>query len=144
MGKMNVGRVVLGGIVAGIVGDILGTLIDGMMLSSRWAAGMSALGHPGGFSVKQIVAFNLIGIVVGIVAVWIYAAIRPRFGAGPKTAIYAGLALWIVGYAAPDLGFMYVPHLFPHGLTAYTALGALFEAVLGTLAGAALYKEAEG
>ena len=26
---------------------------------------------------------------------WLYAAIRPRYGPGPKTAALAGLALWV-------------------------------------------------
>lgn len=27
---------------------------------------------------------------------WLYAAIRPRYGPGPKTAAIAGLALWVI------------------------------------------------
>ena len=38
MGKVNIGRVLLGGIVAGIVGNILGYLVDGLMLAPQWAA----------------------------------------------------------------------------------------------------------
>ena len=78
----------------------------------------------------------------GIVAVWIYAAIRPRFGAGPRTAIYAGLAVWVVGALLPNLSFMCFGGLFSRHLTLYTTLGALVELVAGTVAGAALYKEA--
>jgi len=36
------------------------------------------------------------GIVMGTAMVWIYAAIRPRFGSGVKTAVYAGLAAWFL------------------------------------------------
>ena len=32
------------------------------------------------------------------VTVWLYAAIRPRFGPGPKTAICAGLIVWGLSY----------------------------------------------
>ena len=45
MGKINIGRVILGGLVAGIVSDLLGYLVDGVLLGPRWAAGMKALGH---------------------------------------------------------------------------------------------------
>ena len=38
------------------------------------------------------------GFLVGIFAVWLYAAIRPRYGAGPKTALCAGAAVWGIGY----------------------------------------------
>jgi hypothetical protein len=105
MGKINMSRLILGGIVAGIVADALGYLVDGVMLAPRWAEGMKALGHSE-FSPNQWIWFNLLGLVGGIVAVWIYAAIRPRFGAGPRTAIYAGLAVWVVGALLPNLSFM--------------------------------------
>jgi len=140
MGKINLGRVVLGGIVAGIVSDVLGALVDGHLLAPRWATGMKALGHFD-FSSNQWIWFNLLGLVGGIVLIWIYAAIRPRFGAGPKTAIYAGVAMWIGGILIPNVSLMWVSGLFSHHLTAYTTAGGLVEIVAGALAGAALYKE---
>ena len=140
MGKINMGRVTLAGIVAGIVSDILGYLVDGVLLAPRWAAGMAALGHPE-FSSDQWIWFNLLGIVGGIVVIWIYAAIRPRFGAGATTAVLAGVAVWVVGSLIPNLSFMWFGGLFSRHLTAYTTAGALVEIVVGAVAGAALYKE---
>lgn len=140
MGKINVGRWILGGIVAGIVGDILGYLVDGVWLAPRWAVSMKILGRTE-FSSSQVLWFNLIGIVLGIMAVWVYAAIRPRFGAGVKTAIWAGIAVWIMGALLPNASFMFATGLFSKRLTLYTTLGALVEIVVGTIAGASLYKE---
>jgi hypothetical protein len=141
MGKINIGRWIVCGAIAGIVVDLLGTLIDGWMLGARWAAGMRELGHPP-FTATQILWFNVVGLLVGLAAIWIYVGIRPRFGAGPRTAVYAALAVWVVGYLAPDAGFMVIPHLFSHHLAVYTTLGAMVEVVAGTLVGAGLYKEA--
>jgi hypothetical protein len=143
MAKINLGRVILGGIVAGIVADILDYFVDGMWLGPRWAAGLKALNHPAAFSLRQITGFDVIGIVCGIVAIWLYAAMRPRFGPGVKTAVYTGVAVWVLTALLPNVGFMYVTHLFGRGLTLYTTLGALVEIVVGTIAGAALYKEAD-
>ncbi|MDR3799135.1 MAG: hypothetical protein P4K93_13340 [Terracidiphilus sp.] len=140
MGKINVGRLILGGIVAGIVMDLLGYLVDGLMLAQTWSDDMILLSK-NEFSTTQLIEFNLLGIVSGLVAVWIYAAIRPRFGAGVKTAIYAGIAVWIVGVLVPNASFMYVAGLFSRHLTLYTTLGGLVEVVVGTVAGAALYQE---
>ena len=42
MGTINIGRVIIGGIVAGIVGNILGFLADGVIFAPQWAAGMNA------------------------------------------------------------------------------------------------------
>jgi xanthosine utilization system XapX-like protein len=140
MGKINIGRVLLGGIVAGLVSDALGYLVDGVLLAPRWSDGMLALGHSE-FSPDQWIWFNLLGLVAGIVLIWIYAAIRPRFGAGPKTAILAGLAVWIVGSLLPNLSFMWFGGLFSRHLTAYTTSAALIEILAGALACAALYSE---
>jgi hypothetical protein len=140
MGRINFGRVILGGIVAGIVGDILGSLVDGLMLAPQWAAGMKALGRAE-FSVSQNVAFNIIGLVYGILMVWLYAAIRPRYGPGPKIAVCAGLAVWVAGVLLPNAGFMWAAGLFPASLTVMTTAAGIVEFVVAALAGAALYKE---
>ena len=141
MGKINVGRLILGGIVAGIAIDLLDYFVDGMWLGQRWADAMALLGKPA-FSQIQIILFNVIGLLTGIVAIWVYAAIRPRFGAGVKTAIVAGLAVWVLSILLPNVAFMYVAHLFSNHLTLYTTLGGLVEVVFGTVAGASVYKEA--
>jgi hypothetical protein len=138
MGKINIGRVLLGGIIAGIVGDILGYLVDGVVLAPRWAFALKQLGRPE-FSVNQMVAFNIIGLVYGIFTIWLYAAMRPRFGAGLKTAIYAGLAVWAIGALLPNAGF-WVAGMLPRGLTVFTTAGAIIELTVAALAGAALSK----
>jgi hypothetical protein len=140
MGKINVSRWIVGGIVAGLVADILGFIVDGVILAPQWADGMKSLGHSG-FSPNQWIGFNVLGLISGIVAIWIYAGIRPRFGAGPMTAIYAGLAVWALGVLVPNLSFMVFGGLFGKHLALYTTLGGLVEYVAGTVAGAALYKE---
>ena len=140
MGRINIGRLILGGIVAGIVADILDYLVDNLWLGQKWAVEMSLLGHDT-FSTKMWIEFDLLGIAAGLVAIWIYAGIRPRFGPGVKTAIYAGVAVWILGTLLPNTGSMYVAALFTKHLTLYTTLGGLVEVVVGTIAGAWLYKE---
>jgi hypothetical protein len=140
MGRINIGRVLLGGIVAGIVSDALGYLVDGVLLAERWSDGMLALGKSE-FSTEQMIWFNALGILGGIVLIWIYAAIRPRFGAGVGTALLAGLMVWVVGALIPNLSMMWFGGLFSKHLTAFTTAGALGEILIAAVAGAALYKE---
>jgi hypothetical protein len=140
MGKINLSRVVLGGVVAGIVANILGYLVDGVLLAPQWTAAMKVLGK-GDFSTNQILAFNVLGLTYGIFAVWLYAAIRPRYGAGPKTALCAGLAVWVAGVLLPNAGLMGVTGLFPSDLTTLTTLAGAVEWAAAILAGAALYQE---
>jgi len=141
MGKINIGRVILGGLVAGIVGDLLGFLVDGVLLAPQWADGMKVLIGHSDYSTKQLIGYNLLGLAGGIALIWIYAAIRPRFGAGVKTAVLAGLAVWFVGVLIPNLSFMWVSHLFLHSLTELTTLAGLVEMVVAAIAGAAVYQE---
>jgi len=140
MGKINWGRVILGGIVAGIVYCVLDYLVNGILLSARWNNEMAALGHAA-ITTRQIICFNILNIVAGITFVWLYAAIRPRYGAGPRTAITAAVWFWIIGVMVPNLAFMWVTHLFSHHLTAYSTAAALVETIIAGLVGASLYKE---
>ena len=141
MGKINVGRWFLGGIVAGIVGDIVEALAEGLWLGPSWNAAMKVLGKPA-LAMTQIIEFNVIGLVIGFAAVWIYVGIRPRFGAGPKTALYAGLVTWVLASLVANTFFMVIPYMYPHHLALYATIVDFFSCVLGTLAGAAVYKEA--
>lgn len=142
MGKINIGRVLLGGIVAGIVGNILGYLVDGLLLAPQWTAAMTALGKTE-FSVNQLIVFNVLGLLNGILLVGVYAMIRSRYGAGPKTAVYAGLIVWAIGTLVPNASLMGATGLFPQNLTAMTTAAAIVELIIAALAGAALYKESE-
>jgi len=140
MGRINLGRVILGGLVAGIVIDLFEGIMNGLVLAPQWAGVLTGLGRGGTMSVKQIAAFNVWGFVAGIAIVWVYAAMRPRFGSGPKTAMGAGLTVWalacMLGIATPV--FL---HLFPIAL-AVTALAVeLVEMLVAGLVGAAIYKE---
>jgi len=139
MGKINFGRVIMGGIVAGIIIDVVEYVLNAIVLADRWSAVMAAHNLPP-FTTSAIIAFNIIGLVTGIAAVWTYAAIRPRFGEGPGTAFVAALLIWVVAYLLSDAGNVVIG-LYPVSI-AVTLIGVgLVEIVIATLAGAFIYKE---
>lgn len=139
--KINLARVILGGIVAGIVINLVEGVMNGVVLASQWAEQMTSLNRPAAGSMKQIIILNCWGFAAGILLVWLYAAIRPRFGAGPRTAICAGLFTWaaicgmgtavpvILGIYRADLGLIGVGY-------------ELVEMIVAGLAGCYVYKEA--
>lgn len=141
MGKINVSRLILGGIVAGIALNLIDFWVDGVLLAKMWAGQLETWGRPP-FSGAQVTFFMGLGLIAGIISIWIYAGIRPRFGPGVKTAIYAGVVTWILSALLPNFALMWETHFFSGHLTAFTTLGALFEIVIGTICGAAVYKEA--
>lgn len=140
MGKVNWNRVVLGGLLAGLVINIFEFVLNGVILEKDWAAAMTALGKTGQMGVEQIVLFNLWGFVTGIFSVWLYAAIRPRYGAGPKTAALAAFAVWILGYVLAGVGPI-VMGLFPARIMMIGFLVGLIEVLVGTQLGAKIYRE---
>jgi hypothetical protein len=133
-------RVVLGGLLAGVVINIFEYVTNGVVLKADWGQAMQALGKPAVPSGGAIAIYNLWGFLVGIAAVWIYAAIRPRFGAGGGTAVRAGLVAWGLAVFLANLA-NYPSGLFPTRLLVITSVVALFETVIATVAGAWLYKE---
>jgi len=142
MEKINTVRVITGGLIAGLVMNISESLLNAVVLAKDVEQAMQSLNRPpvGGGEIAGLVALTF---VVGIAAVWLYAAIRPRFGPGPKTAMLAGLALWamVYLYSAVVGGAI---GLFPAKVYFIGAVWELVATLIATLAGAAVYKEAEG
>jgi hypothetical protein len=96
-----------------VVINVVEYVTNGVVLRDWWAQAMQAMGKPAEISAGAIVTFNAWGFLLGIAAVWIYAAIRPRYGAGPSTAARAGiaasaLAVFLANLSTSALGY------FPH------------------------------
>lgn len=139
---INTGKVVVGGLAAGVVANVVGFLLFNLWLGPTFKSEINAvasgLGDKGETS-SAMIWYVLGGFVVGLVLAWLYAAMRPRFGPGIKTAMYAGLVVWI-------LGFFFHIDLWVYGLTTpATYMMATVAALVQTLAAAwvagMLYKE---
>ncbi|MBI4465806.1 MAG: hypothetical protein HY656_00040 [Acidobacteria bacterium] len=92
MGKINWGRVFLCGILTGVVLYLLTAAVFVFALpETELRRAVEAAGRPT-FSPLHFI----LHVAIGIWAMWVYAAIRPRYGPGPKTAAVAGVALWVI------------------------------------------------
>lgn len=142
MSSINTGKVVAGGLVAGLVFNVLDFLNNYLVVGEDFRANATRLGldpaaaeSPAGIAVWVVIDFLL-----GLLVVWTYAAIRPRFGPGPMTAIIAGLI--------PYLGITFVllglatGGLMPLALWAKMAVINAFITGIGAVAGAKFYQEA--
>ena len=89
-----------------------------------------------------IMIFVMMGFAIGILAVWLYAAIRPRCGPGAKTAACAGLTVWALGSLVPNISFMAMD-FFPMKLLVIATVWSLVEITLATVAGAWLCTESD-
>jgi hypothetical protein len=140
MNNINLSRAILGGLVAGVVLNIGEFLLNDVILGPQLREFFARLRLPEPGSSFLVVAV-LLTFVLGIVIVWIYAAIRPRLGPGVKTAICAGLLAWFCIYVYTGIinGMIFqVPARF-------MVIGLVWGAVeytLAAIAGAWLYREA--
>lgn len=140
MNKINMGRVLIGGLIAGVVLNFGEFLLNGVLLAKDMEEEFKKLnlGPPSNTFILRAVGVTFL---LGIVLVYLYAAIRPRFGPGVKTAVCAGLIGWFfvylyAGYLNEAIGFV-SPRLYLIGLA-----WGLVEYLAGAIAGAWLYKEA--
>jgi hypothetical protein len=96
---MNTGKVLIGGIVAGVVMNAIDIVTNMFIVGDRMKAEADAF-KPGlsdqMMAGNAMVTYIIMDFVLGIALVWTYAAIRPRFGPGIKTATYAALLFWIL------------------------------------------------
>ena len=139
MSQINMGRVILGGLLAGLIINIGEFVLNEPILGAQWATAMEALGRPpveGG----AIAIFVVGAFILGIAMIWTYAAIRPRQGAGAKTAVCAGLLVWFFAYLYPSCGLL-VMGILPANLIVTTVMWGFFELPLAAVIGAWLYKE---
>lgn len=142
MGHINVGRVIIGGIVAAAILFVAGFVIHGAILGADWMAWQSAGHMPLALSHgAAVVIWIILSLVNGLTGVWIYAGIRPRYGAGAKTALIAGLMLWLVGGLGAALAQFALGNV-PHKVVVIGCIGALIADVIAIVAGAYFYKEA--
>ena len=137
MGKINWSRVFVGGLVAGIVLGVFPAVLF-PLFPEAWTTAFGALGDwatPG-----FLVSVTGIWVATGIAEVWLYAAIRPRYGPGPKTAAIAGLAMWLI-LGLANLSFVLITDLTIRPIA--IILGpTIVIFVASTMAGAWLYQEA--
>jgi hypothetical protein len=96
MARINNGRVVAGGLAAGLVINAA-EILSANVFGSQYEEMFAGLNLPP-MGTGSLVALVVGGFAIGVILTWTYAAMRPRFGPGPKTALYAGLVVWSLGW----------------------------------------------
>ena len=140
MARINTGRVILGGLLAGLVINAVSFLCNSVLTGKKLMQAQQAghfLSQP---RFPFIPAWLILMFLVGIALVWLYAAVRPRLGPGPGTALKVGILVGLLmgvpdnmANAAWGTSGRYLPTMW--------MLEHLIGCALGTLIGAWLYKE---
>lgn len=141
MARINWGRLVLGGIVAATIMFFTDGFIHERIVETDWhvvyAALRAAEPEPHGTGLMYFAVFEL---GRAFIAMLFYATMRTHFGAGPKTAVLAGIASWIAFSLTGPAQF--IPLGF-FSTALWMKVGALhlLTSIIATIAGAVLYKD---
>jgi hypothetical protein len=142
MGKTNWTRVFLGGLLAGVVFIVLGFAAYAIYMEKLYTPAIEALGLSTQITAWLYILAVVMALISGILAVWLYSAIRPRYGAGPKTAVIAGIAFYVLSGLLPAISISSMG-MFPTNVLVIDGITALVMSVVATLIGAWVYKEQE-
>jgi len=139
MGKINLGRVILGGLLAGLVINVFEAVLNLFVIAGPMEESLRARNLPP-MNNSSIGMWIFLSFLLGIVLVWLYAAIRPRYGAGVGAAIMAGLAVFFLANAYMTTGLAVMGY-FPRNMMIITLAWGLVEILAASVVGAWAYKE---
>jgi hypothetical protein len=141
MADLNCKRIVIGGLLGGLVWNIWSFIINGVLLSGRYENEIL-----GGRLMREsrypyfLAYWVVLLFLLGMGLAWLYAASRSSLGPGPLSAVKVGLVVGIIGGLPGNLAQMFwagVSQWMPLGWAADMVGGC----VLATLASGWYYRE---
>jgi hypothetical protein len=134
-------RIVWGGLAAGLLMNVIDMLVGVLVLGPRYMS-CQALG----IFLKEprlpFVPLWILGIFAeGLILAWLYAAVRPRLGPGPKTALLVGLAAGLLTHVPYNFS-MVCWGLQGRMMPFVWMVSGIAEFILGTLLAGWIYREA--
>lgn len=138
--SIKISRLVTAGLVAGLIMNACDFVINNYIMADAWQrvaqahnVDLATMGGP-----WALAMFVAIDFVLGLLIVWIYAGIRPRFGPGRATGVMAALAV----FAAEALVMAeFAGWLFPWDLYVRSNALLLVSTLAGGIGGAWAYSE---
>ena len=142
MSGINYPRVALAAAVAAVAFVVLEIVVEGLAKLifqvseiELWQETFGAI--PEGARFGWVNVLILVGVC--LLMMWLYAALRARFGAGPRTALVTALFFWLfvllIWINFVNLG------VFPREIVGLSLLFNLFEILGAVFVGASVYKE---
>jgi hypothetical protein len=141
---INTSKVIVGGLAAGVVMNILDFISNGVIFADRMVAEMNNF-KPGlgdamhTMDTSTIAGMVILDFIIGLLLAYTYAAMRPRFGAGAKTSIITALVYWIFG-SIVSVNFLMLG-MMSRGLWLGFGLVYLVCLIIASLVAGALYSE---
>ena len=142
MSRISTTHVLIGGVAAAVVLNACDFAVNNYVLADFWRH----LGQTHNVDMflmngtSALVTFITVDTALGFLLAWVYAAIRPRLGPGPSTAVIASFVVY--GVAALQMA-TYGGWFIPWDLFIRSSALSLVSFVAAGLAGAWVYKEEE-
>lgn len=140
MSQINYVGVLKGGVVAALIMLVSEAVLNVPIIGAQMDRELAARNLPG-VSGGAFGVFTILTLLLGFLTVWLYAAIRPRLGPGPRTAMVAGLVVWATTYLYSAIAFG-VLGVNSMGLIIVSIVWTLIEMIVASAAGAYFYNEA--
>jgi hypothetical protein len=135
---MNTAGILRGGLIAGII-IVTSAILMVPAVGKDMEAALARFDLPP-MGVGAMVFFAIVSLTLGVLLVWLYAAVLPRFGPGPKTAVIVALIVWLQGYFFANVSLV-VYGFMPVRLTVIGTAWGLVELLVAGLVGTRFYKE---
>ena len=139
MGQINIVGVLKGGLAAGLIMNISEFILNIPVAGAQMEAELASHNLPP-VGTAAIATFTMVTFLLGIATVWLYAAIRPRLGPGPKTAMVAGLVVWALSYLYASV-FFYMLGTQSLELVLLGVVWSAIEMIVASAVGGYLYTE---
>jgi|WetSurMetagenome_2_1015567.scaffolds.fasta_scaffold402176_2 hypothetical protein len=132
---MKLGRVIAGGLLAGLILNIGEGLLHGVLLSGQTANALTTLGRDPSGSTTGLVMLVLVTFLQGVTGVWLHAATK-------LPSLVIGLALWFLS-AAYSATYLYAgfPGVLPDAVVWWPVAWELVEYPLAMIVGALVIRE---
>lgn len=142
MGGIDVGRWIGGGLAAGALIWVLEGA-GSLLYMDRTAAALADHGLAMAAGAGGTALTAAASLLAGLILVFFYAASRPRFGPGPKTAVLVAVMLWVGVYGLSLVGYGVIG-IFPTDLLVMWGAVGLAAMILAGLLGGWIYREDAG
>jgi hypothetical protein len=143
MKNVNWGRFVLGAIIVAAICFISDGFLHQKVVQTQWLDVFTRLGTTppdhGGWAMAWFFIFEA---GRGFLTMYVYVLLRPRLGAGVKTATWAGVVAW-VAYSLTGPAQFVPLGLYSDSLWFSVAIYQLVFSIVAAIAGAAPYGEKE-
>jgi|SRR5688500_11914216 len=140
---INVGRVLLGGLIAGVVRLVGGTVVRALVVGPLFFEDLGR-NQPEVLAAVETTAARLeivvMNLLMGIALIYMYAAMRPRFASRFATIVSASIPAWLIASATWGITAAMTLFSWPHIAVevSFTLVTVLVAAYLGS----SVYKEA--